>query len=197
MSIIRLRECPAVPWKNGMGRTRELAVHPAGAGMDDFIWRVSVAEVDSAAPFSTFPGIDRHIALLEGAGFTMQMDGHVHALTAPFTPFAFPGEVRVNVTLHGGPTRDFNLMLRRAFAQGELVVWDEPGRQVVDDAVALIYCAQGHVDTADGRLQAGEAWVPGASSTGRVSLDPGTLALVARVESRGNGVALQGSLLLE
>ena len=49
MSIIHLRDCPATPWKNGMGRTRELAVHPAGAGMDDFIWRVSVAEVITAA----------------------------------------------------------------------------------------------------------------------------------------------------
>jgi uncharacterized protein len=186
MSIIRLRDCPATPWKNGMGRTRELAVHPIGAGMDDFIWRVSVAEVDSAAPFSAFPGIDRYIALLEGAGFTMTLDdGRSHALTTPFSPFAFPGEAQVNVTLRGGPTRDFNLMLRRAKAHGELVVWDEPGRQVVDDAVALIYCAQGHLDTAEGRLQAGDAWIP-VPSMGRVTLNPGTLALVARVELRGN-----------
>jgi environmental stress-induced protein Ves len=186
MSIIRLRECPAIPWKNGMGRTRELVVHPAGAGMDDFIWRVSVAEVDSAAPFSTFAGIDRSIALLEGAGFTMHLDdGRTHALTTPLTPFDFPGEAQVNVTLHGGPTRDFNLMLRRAQVHGELVVWDEPGRQVVDDAVALIYCAKGHVDTSEGRLQPGEAWIP-VRSIGRVTLDSGTLALVARVESRGN-----------
>jgi uncharacterized protein len=186
MSIIRLRERPATPWKNGMGRTRELAVHPASAGMDDFIWRVSVAEVDSAAPFSAFPGIDRYIALLDGAGLTMALDdGRTHALTTPFAPFAFPGEAQVSVTLHGGATRDFNLMLRRSQARGELVVWDEPGRQVVDDAVALIYCAKGHVDTSDGRLQAGDAWLPTAS-TGRVSLDAGTLALVARVELRGN-----------
>ena len=186
MSIIRLRDCPATPWKNGMGRTRELAVYPAGASMDDFIWRVSVAEVDSAAPFSAFPGIDRHIALLEGAGFSMALDdGRTHALTTPFSPFAFPGEAKVDVTLHGGPTRDFNLMLRRSQVRGELVVCDEPGRQVVDDAVVLIYCAQGHIDTAEGRLQAGDAWLP-LPSIGRVSLDPGALALVARVESRGN-----------
>ena len=186
MSIIRLRERPATPWKNGMGRTRELAMQPADAGMDDFIWRVSVAEVDSAAPFSAFPGIDRHIALLSGAGFTMHLDdGRMHALTTPFSPFAFAGEAQVDVVLIGGPTRDFNLMLRREQVQGELVVWDEPGRQVVDDAVVLIYCAQGHVDTSEGRLQAGEAWLP-VRSIGRVTLDSGTLALVARVETRGN-----------
>jgi environmental stress-induced protein Ves len=138
MSIIRLRDCRATPWKNGMGRTRELAVHPPGAGMDDFIWRVSVAEVDSAAPFSAFAGIDRYIALLEGAGFTMMLDdGQTHALTTPFAPFAFSGEAQVTVELKGGPTRDFNLMLRRANASGELVIWDEPGRQIVDDSHSL------------------------------------------------------------
>jgi hypothetical protein len=186
MSIIRLRDLPAVPWKNGMGRTRELAVYPAGASMDDFIWRASVAEVDSAAPFSSFEGIDRHIALLEGAGFTMTLDdGHSHALTTPFAPFAFPGEAKVTIALHGGPTRDFNLMLRRAKAQGELVTWEDAGRQVVDDAVVLIYCARGHIDVAEGRMQPGDAWLPTAS-TGRVTLDAGALALVARVELLGN-----------
>lgn len=186
MSIIRLRDCPAVPWKNGMGRTRELAVYPAGAGMDAFAWRASVAEVDSAAPFSAFEGVDRYIALLEGAGFTMTLDdGRQHALTMPFAPFAFPGEAQVTIALQGGPTRDFNLMLRRSKARGELVTWEDAGRQVVDDAVALIYCARGHIDTSDGRMQAGDAWLP-TPLTGRVTLDDGSLALVARIALLGN-----------
>ncbi|GGA48349.1 HutD/Ves family protein [Dyella nitratireducens] len=186
MSIIRLRDCPAVPWKNGMGRTRELAVYPAGASMEDFAWRASVAEVDSAAPFSAFEGVDRYIALLEGAGFTMTLDdGRSHALTTPFAPFAFPGEAKVTIALQGGSTRDFNLMLRRSKARGELVTWEDAGRQVVDDAVVLIYCARGHVDTSDGRMQAGDAWLP-TPLTGRVTLDVGALALVARVELLGD-----------
>ncbi|WP_233839960.1 HutD family protein [Dyella sp. 2HG41-7] len=186
MTIIHLRECPALPWKNGMGRTRELAIYPSSAGMDDFIWRVSVAEVDSAAPFSSFAGVDRHIALLEGAGFTMTLDdGRSHALTMPFAPFAFPGEAAVTIALHGGPTRDFNLMLRRSKVRGELVTWEDAGRQVVDDAVALIYCARGQIDTSDGRMQPSDAWLP-TPLTGRVTLGPGALALVARVQSLGN-----------
>jgi environmental stress-induced protein Ves len=186
MSIVRLRECLPVPWKNGMGRTRELAIHPTGAGLDDFIWRVSVADVDSASPFSAFPGIDRHIALLAGAGFTMTLgDGEAHALIVPFTPFAFPGEAPVSVSLEDGPTRDFNLMARRDRAQSELVVWEGPCRQVVDDAVALIFCAQGHVDTPEGRMQPGESWLP-LRQTDRVTLNSNALALVARVQLRGN-----------
>lgn len=186
MSILRLRECLVTPWKNGMGRTRELAIHPAGASTDDFIWRVSVAEVDKESPFSAFAGIDRYIALLDGDGFTMTLDdGSVHALAVPFSPFAFAGEAHVSIHLHGGPTRDFNLMLRRAHVRGELVVWEGPCRQVVDDATALIYCARGFLDTPEGRLKPGEAWLP-QRQTDRVTLDSDGLALVARVESRDN-----------
>lgn len=180
MPITRLADCPARPWKNGRGRTRELAVHPPGAGMDDFLWRVSVAEVESAAPFSAFPGIDRVIALLDGDGFTMTLDdGRVHALTAPCAPFAFPGEAAVHVALAGGPSRDFNLMLRRGRVRGGIEAWRTAGPRPADDAVALVYCANGCIDTGEGPLQAGEAWRPGG---GALVLHEGTLALAVRIE---------------
>jgi environmental stress-induced protein Ves len=103
VSIVRGADIAVTPWKNGMGRTRELAIHPAGAALGDFDWRVSVAEVDSAAPFSAFPGVDRQIALLEGAGFVMRFaDGGEHRLDEPCVPFAFAGEASVDVTLIDG-----------------------------------------------------------------------------------------------
>jgi environmental stress-induced protein Ves len=169
-----------MPWKNGHGRTRELAIHPSGAGMDDFLWRVSVAEVDSAAPFSAFPGIDRVIALLDGDGFTMTMDdGRRHALTTPCVPFTFPGEARVDVALAGGPSRDFNLMLRRGRVRGGIEAWRAPGQRPADDAIVLVYCARGCIDTGEGPLRAGEAWRPGS---GALVLREGALALAVRVE---------------
>jgi environmental stress-induced protein Ves len=179
--IIRLSDCPSQPWKNGLGSTREIAVQPSGASSDDFLWRVSIAEVDSAAPFSSFPGIDRQIALLDGNGFTMTLDDNrVHALTTPFAPFAFAGEVKVAVTLVGGPTRDFNLMVRRKHARGEVLVWQEPGARWPDPSTVLVYCACGVIDTTEGPLHAGDAWQP--SSVSPVKLHHGALALVVRVE---------------
>jgi len=181
MSILHLADCPAKPWKNGLGRTRELAVHPPGAGVDDFLWRVSVAEVESAAPFSAFPGIDRVIALLAGDGFTMKLDdGCTHALTTPCVPFAFPGEAGVDVALAGGPSRDFNLMLRRGRVRGGIEVWRTPGTQQADAAIVLVYCAHGRIDTGDGVLHAGDAWRPGS---GAFVLHENTLALTVRVEA--------------
>lgn len=180
--IIRLSECPSQPWKNGLGRTREIAVQPSGAGLDDFTWRVSIAEVDSGAPFSAFPGIERTIVLLDGDGFTMTLDeGRTHALTTPLEPFAFAGESGVTVALAGGPTRDFNLMVRRERAGGEVQAWHGPVTCPPDAHVALVFCARGVVDTVDGRLQAGDAWLPPSQCTGPVTLHEGTRALVVRI----------------
>ena len=57
-----------VPWKNGGGTTAEVAVHPPGAGLDDFDWRISMADVAVDGPFSRFPGVDRTLVLAEGRG---------------------------------------------------------------------------------------------------------------------------------
>ena len=57
-----------MPWKNGGGSTDEIATYPRGAGLDAFDWRVSIAHVASDGPFSRFPGVERTITLLEGAG---------------------------------------------------------------------------------------------------------------------------------
>ncbi len=184
--IIRLQDCPAQPWKNGLGSTRELAVHPSGAGGDDFLWRVSIAEVDSAAPFSSFPGIDRQIVLLDGAGFRMTLDDdRAHALVTPFEPFGFPGEAKVSVSLAGSPTRDFNLMLRRARARGEILVWRDAEMRIPEPSIALVYCARGRMDTVDGCMNEGDAWRPDAllHPAAPLKLYQGTVALAVRIDA--------------
>lgn len=180
--IIRAQDCPPQPWKNGMGRTREIAVFPAGADMASFVWRISVAEVDSAAPFSLFAGIDRHIALLDGAGFSMTLDGaRTHRLDRPYVPFAFPGEASVAVSLIGGATRDFNLMLRRGQAVGRIDAWHAPGHHETGNDIALIYCARGAVDIVDGVLQTGDALLSPPPGT-TLELRDDTVVLTVSVE---------------
>jgi len=106
---------PEVPWKNGFGRTREVAAEPLGAGPGAaFVWRVSIATVASDGPFSVFPGIDRRLWLLAGAGMVLDLDGREVELAAPFAEVAFPGEAKVSARLRAGPTQDLNLMCDRA-----------------------------------------------------------------------------------
>ena len=180
MRIIRQSSFVSVPWRNGGGVTHEAIRMPPDG--DAFQWRVSVAEVDSAAPFSAFPGIDRQIVLLDGAGFSMTLDdGRAHALTTPFVPFAFPGEAKVEVALADGPTRDFNLMLRRGRVRGGIAVWQDAGTHATAATTVLVYCARGAIDCVDGTLQAGDAWRP-SSGAASMTLHPNAVALVVHVE---------------
>lgn len=110
-----LQQLAPSPWKNGGGSTREIARGPRGADLDDFGWRISVASIAQSGPFSTFPGIGRHIMLLEGDGVQLHSsaEGIDHALNQRWQPFAFAGDVALSCSLLGGPSTDFNVMTRR------------------------------------------------------------------------------------
>jgi environmental stress-induced protein Ves len=100
-------------WKNGSGATTQLAAFPPTATLDDFMWRLSIADVASSGPFSVFPNIDRILMLLEGPGMHLQLASRDVDLAAPFAQCTFAGEDSVQATLRAGPVRDCNLMLRR------------------------------------------------------------------------------------
>ncbi|MGF6539219.1 environmental stress-induced protein Ves [Paraburkholderia youngii] len=161
VTLIRGAELVAAPWKNGGGVTREVAAFPSpvggqGAGAD-FVWRVSVADVAQAGPFSRFDGVDRTLVLLSGAGMLLDELGDTgvmstHVLRQPLDVARFSGETRIDARLVAGATRDFNLMVRRDVAQGELDVWRVGAKQdaprVLDGDVALLFCAGGAVTVA-------------------------------------------------
>ena len=104
----------AVPWKNGGGSTTEIAVAPLDAGFDDFDWRISLATISGDGPFSIFDGVDRTLALVDGAGMTLDIDEDEKVTVSPDDPVvAFAGESAVMAALTRGPTTDFNVMTRR------------------------------------------------------------------------------------
>ena len=110
---IRIAGCPPVPWKNGGGTTREVAVYPPGAGMDDFLWRISMAQVEQPGPFSAFPGIDRVLAVLEGTLRLTSPQVEAHIMTGQSPPHAFDGGAMMWGEPIGGPVLDLNAMARR------------------------------------------------------------------------------------
>lgn len=118
-----------MPWKNGGGTTREIVCQPPDAGMDGFDWRVSIATIAAAGPFSAFPGVDRVIMLLEGAGVRLHAGtaGVDHRLDTPLMPFAFAGDVALDCDLLGGPSTDFNVMTRRGKLRAEVQVLHAAG----------------------------------------------------------------------
>lgn len=117
-------ELPTMPWKNGGGVTREIACVPSGADLEQFDWRVSIAHVTSDGAFSRFPGIDRVITLLEGAGMRLfgAEESIDHRLDQVLTPWAFPGEALIQCSLMGADCEDFNVMTRRSRCRAEVQV---------------------------------------------------------------------------
>ena len=101
----------AVPWKNGGGVTREIAVFPIDAGMDDFLWRISMAEVTEAGPFSRFDGIDRHLTVLEGR-LRLDLPDRRYPLF-PGESLAFEGDTPVTGTPLTTRVLDLNIMTRQ------------------------------------------------------------------------------------
>ena len=145
-TLLDLPSARAMPWKNGGGETLELAIAPAGSGLDDFDWRISSARVGAAGPFSAFAGVDRSLALLSGAGLRLRRgDGRVEELHAGGAVAAFPGEEAISAQLVDGPVGDLNLMTRRGAWRHRLAPLRLHGRQELEnDAEAmLLWCQDG------------------------------------------------------
>ncbi len=156
--MIQVDALPAIPWRNGGGTTRNLAVEPDGAGFDDFLWRVSIADVAQSGGFSQFPGVDRTIVLLNGDGMILSAaDGSQIALNTPFVPHDFPGETAMDATLIGSATRDFNVMTRRGHARAIVQVWRNGGIVSCDADQAVWLCPRGQYRVLGALLPAGYA----------------------------------------
>ncbi len=112
----------AQPWKNGGGITREVAIFPGDAGMDDFLWRVSMADVTEPGPFSCFEGIDRHLTVLSGRLRIDQPDrdlpDRIHLLDTGDC-LAFAGDLPIHATPLL-PVIDLNVMTRREQVSAEV-----------------------------------------------------------------------------
>ena len=111
MQHLRHEDYRTVPWKNGGGTTREIALADDPAG---FLWRLSMATVSASGPFSHFPGIDRTIACLQGNGMRLSFgDGRVADVLKGGAPLPFPGEADIHADCIDGETIDLNVMTRR------------------------------------------------------------------------------------
>lgn len=124
-----LEAAPPQRWRNGGGTTRELLAWPSA---HDWRVRLSVADVETAGPFSRYEGIERWFAALEGSGVVLRIDGRVNRVRPGADPFRFDGGLPVGCELPDGPTRDFNLMAapgraRMQRVRGELAWRADPG----------------------------------------------------------------------
>jgi len=148
--LLRVRDYQRMRWKNGAGWTSELA---RGGDEGAFDWRISIAEIDSDGPFSTFAGCDRQIALLDGAGMEIEFEqAEAIRLDQRLRFFAFAGERHARGRLLGGPVRDFNVIVRRDTFRAEVLYRPLVGPMVfLPEAVTtwFVYLAGGRAELKD------------------------------------------------
>jgi uncharacterized protein len=191
LSWIQPEQQAAAPWRNGGGSTRE--VFRCG-DPDAFRWRLSIARVERAGPFSAFPHHQRQIALLDGGplelawpdGATLAVAPRLkaHRLQDGEPPVATLGEAPALVAnLIHAPEVDGELIPRPLV--GSMVFFDQRGT----DWLILMLSGE-----AEFRIGGRHQWLgsghalhlAGDGSEGRGVLDGGGEVVLARV--RGSDV---------
>ncbi len=149
MHILRAGQYTRMPWKNGGGETTEIAVHPAGASVEDFGWRISMATVASDGPFSIFPGIGRTLSVLEGEGMVLTIgESAPVTLTPASAPLSFPADVPISAQLVGGAITDLNVMTRRGHFTHRVERHHVPGVLELKVADGLLFSCARHLKVA-------------------------------------------------
>jgi environmental stress-induced protein Ves len=127
--VLRATERVKEPWKNGGGTTSVLASFPPEADPDAWEWRVSIAEVATAGPFSHFGGVDRLLALLCGELELIVASEDEPRYLAPGAITRFPGDLQVLGAPIGGVATDLNIMVRRGVWQASIERFDQTDDQ--------------------------------------------------------------------
>lgn len=122
MQILKLDSLRDVPWKNGGGTTREIAV---GQIDGQTVWRISRADVGQDGAFSDFSGMMRILTVVSGAGMALDHPGGT--LDAdPWLPVRFDGALAIRSRLKDGPLTDLNLIFDPTVCTGAARVHQGP-----------------------------------------------------------------------
>lgn len=122
--LIESADVVRLPWRNGRGVTRQIALWPPDASFQqlDFDWRVSAAGVVEDGPFSAFDGFDRALLVTSGEGLSVQHGDGRRARLRPLEPYSFRGDGDTWASLVGGPIDDLGVLVRRGVWRAELEV---------------------------------------------------------------------------
>lgn len=186
--VIPANEYRRVRWRNGAGWTREIHAH-GDVGADAWDWRLSIAEIEQDAPFSTFPGTDRELVLLSGQGLRLRFDqDDTRLLEPPHGRFRFAGEHPVTGELVDGRTEDFNVMWRRDRYTADVLHRPLVGAMVLfadarETWVLHLLAGHAHFDTVSGLppLAAGDTALLAEPHRTRFLVDGGGEALLVRL----------------
>ncbi|WP_406647828.1 HutD family protein [Aliisedimentitalea scapharcae] len=169
--------CPPVPWKNGGGMTRMLMSQEGPNGLS---WRLSLADIQTDGPFSSFPGLQRILTIVSGDGIDLFNSDH-RLLARPYQPVSFSGDLALDSQRVGADTRAFNLMFDADQIRGDVHVL-QTGRSDLS-GTNVVFVMQGAVRIfGQPDLQDGQgARLEGST---QIQAEPGASGLIVSLESR-------------
>ncbi|WP_063331684.1 HutD/Ves family protein [Marinomonas sp. TW1] len=132
-SIIEQADYPIVPWKNGLGQTRDIASLTDKQGLR---YRISQASVVENGLFSDFRGLHRTLVLLSGHGLDMTHQSKLGMqyvqLTKILEMAQFSGGDQTFASLTEGPIEDLNIMVRESDTKAEVSALHAPTKLMFD-----------------------------------------------------------------
>ncbi|KAL2916081.1 hypothetical protein HK105_204505 [Polyrhizophydium stewartii] len=132
IQIIRSEDYVHTPWKNGLGETAEIAIHPPTRNFrkDQFVWRLSLSEVRDSCSFSLFPGYDITLFVLPESGANVPLRGNLSALAylhhndhatpvaiKPLVPYTYRGEWPTACRMNVSPLKHLTFISNRRVAK--------------------------------------------------------------------------------
>ncbi|MDF1749006.1 MAG: HutD family protein [Alphaproteobacteria bacterium] len=176
MKIFKAQDYKETPWKNGGGITREIVLKEDD---DGFLWRLSIADVSTDGPFSSFPGRHRILTVVSGAGMCLkdrQTGAVIDAL--PQKPIDFRGDQVIDSELLGGPIQDFNVMFDPLRVKAEVRVLRDDTLLPPPEGLNAVYCLCGRAKLDQQNLETGETalWDTGS---GYSLIVPGDTAVLS------------------
>jgi environmental stress-induced protein Ves len=156
--ILGLSDYTTSAWSGGS--TTELVSYPAGADFSSrqFLWRLSIANVEKDGAFTRFENIQRILMVLKG-GINLTHEGEYDCALLPFEQDKFSGNFQTCAKIKQGGATNLNLMLKEGSAGEMLHIALESGQShsyaLVDgvasseeahtfsQAVDLLYCVDG------------------------------------------------------
>lgn len=138
-----LHDLPRERWRNGKGWTRAVASGGAPDAAGAPAWRISLAEIDQAAPFSRFEGVDRIATLAQGGPVTLQAPDRSWALASPGDQAIFQGEWPLANLQPEGRAHIWNVMVRRGAVAADVRLHTDEPMALSAHAHALAWVVQG------------------------------------------------------
>ncbi|MAL76737.1 MAG: HutD-family protein [Rhodospirillaceae bacterium] len=154
MKIFKAQDYKETPWKNGGGITREIALKE---DEDGFLWRLSIADVRTDGPFSSFPDRHRILTVIAGVGMRLK-DRRTGAVieALPQRPIDFRGDQEINSELLAGPIQDFNVMFDPLRVKAEVRVLRDDTALSPPEGLNAVYCLSGAGKLDQQEIRAGE-----------------------------------------